>query len=302
MPANDVRIDNHNYNGQRAMTTVYRNWTQAELDAQYNNRARVTDFQRFLGEWAARSARAYETLTVHRDIAFGEHPRERLDVFPAALPGAPVHVFFHGGYWQSLSKDHFAFVPESLAAAGVTTVMVNYPLSPDDGMDRIIAACRSAVEWVYREIRDFGGDPDSIVVSGHSAGGHIAAMLMATDWAPLPADIIKGAVSVSGLFDLEPIRLSYLNAALGMDAETARRNSPVHLAPRVACPLVLAVGESESESYHNQTDSMAAAWNETGVEVTTLTVPAANHFSILDQLADSAGVLFREVMRLIPGV
>ncbi|MFH1982894.1 MAG: alpha/beta hydrolase [Pseudomonadota bacterium] len=284
------------------MTTVYRNWTKEQLDAQYNNRARVPDFQRFLGEWTARSTRCYETATVHRNIAYGGHPRERLDVFPAAKAGAPVHVFFHGGYWQSLSKDMFAFIAAPYVAAGVTTVMVNYPLAPDDVMDRIIAACRSAVAWVAREIHAFGGDPDNIVVSGHSAGGHIAAMLMAADWVPLPADVIKGAVSVSGLFDLEPIRLCYLNAVLGMDAETARQNSPVHRNPRVVCPLVLAVGEKESEAYHSQTSNMATAWHDTGVDVTTLTVPASNHFSILDSLADPTGVVFRQVMRLIPGV
>jgi len=281
------------------MANVYRNWTQEALDAQYNNRARVPDFQSFVDDWAARSTRAYDSLPVHRDVAYGEHPRERLDVFTAARPGAPVHVFFHGGYWQSLSKDTFAFIAAPFAAAGVTTVMVNYPLAPDDDMDRIIDACRGALAWVHREIASSGGDPDKIVVSGHSAGGHIAAMLMTEgNGPPTP---VKGAVSVSGLFDLEPIHLCYLNAVLGMDADAARRNSPIHLAPKVACPLVLTVGECESEAYHSQTSEMAAAWAEQGADVTTLTVPAANHFSILDHLADPEGRLFQAVMRLSGG-
>lgn len=282
------------------MTLIHQHYTQAELDAQYNNRARVPDFQRIVDAWVADSARCCETMTVHRNLAYGDHPRERLDVFPAAGDGAPVHVFYHGGYWQSLSKDTFAFIAAPYAAAGVTTVMVNYPLAPDDGMDRIVAACRSALAWVHREIGACGGDPSRIVVSGHSAGGHIAAMLMADP--ALPRDAVRGAVSVSGLFDLEPIRRCYLNAVLGMDAGTAARNSPVHLAPSAACPLVLAVGERESESYHWQSDIIETAWGRAGVPVSRVTVPGADHFSILGRLADQEGVLFREVIRLIPGI
>jgi arylformamidase len=281
------------------MTKIFLNYDQAQLDAQYNNRARVPNFQEIIDGWAARSADCLETMDVRRDLAYGDHHRERLDVFPAAQPNAPVHVFFHGGYWQALSKDAFAFVAAPFAAAGVTTVLVNYPLAPHDGMDRIVDACRSAAAWVHREIHAFNGDAHRIVVSGHSAGGHIAAMLVAGDRGPVPAGGVKGVLSISGLFDLEPIRLCYLNAVLGLDAGAVLRNSPLNLIPHTGSHVVAVVGERESEAYHWQTERLAFRWGDAGTDVTALVVPSADHFSILDHLADPDGVLFKTAMRLL---
>ncbi len=283
------------------MTKIFLNYNQEQLDAQYNNRARVANFQEIIDGWVARSANCLETMGARRDLAYGDHPRERLDVFPAAKPNAPVYVFFHGGYWQALSKNEFAFIAAPFVAAGVTTVLVNYPLAPDDGMDRIVGACRSAVAWVHREIHAFNGDAHRIVVSGHSAGGHIAAMLVAGDRGPVPAGGVKGVLSISGLFDLEPIRLCYLNAVLGLDAGAVLRNSPLNLVPHTGSHVVAAVGERESEAYHWQTERLAFRWGDAGADVPTLTVPSADHFSILDHLADPEGVLFKAAMQLLMG-
>src|SRR5262249_509506 len=151
----------------------------------------------------------------HANLAYGPHERERLDIFPAAQTPAPVQVFFHGGYWQAFSKDTFHFVGESFIEHGITTAYVNYPLGPQASMAEIVASCRNSLAWLYRHVGEYGGNPQKIYISGHSAGGHLVAMLMATAWpdqaAELPRDLIKGGCTISGLFDLIPIQLSYVN-------------------------------------------------------------------------------------------
>jgi arylformamidase len=223
------------------------------------------------------------------------HERERLDIFPAQQQPAPLQVFFHGGYWQAFSRDVFHFIAEGFINHHITTAYVNYPLGPQASMDEIVAACRNSLAWLYEHGAKYGGDPQKIYISGHSAGGHLVAMMLATDWPAwrpgLPRDLIKGGCAISGLFDLIPIQLSYVNDKLGMDEAIARRNSPVRLVPGCNSPLIIAVGERESAEYHAQSDDLAAAWSQAGVPITKLVLPAANHFTVLEQLtAAEAGL------------
>jgi len=290
------------------MSRIYKHWSRKDLDREYNNRARVPDFQAVVDGWVERSRRFRKRVQGHRNLAYGEHHRETLDVFPALEPRAPVQVFFHGGYWQSLDKDVFSFVAEGLQGAGVTSVLVNYPLAPEDDMDRIVHACRRAMHWVREHIPDLNGDPEKLYVSGHSAGGHIVAELMATAWdreiPGTPPDVIRGGLSLSGIFDLEPIRLCYLNDVLGMDREAATRRSPVFMTPTAGAPLILAVGARESESYQFQSSDLEAAWSTQGIPVTRMDVFDADHFSILEDLVNTESMLFRAMaaqMGLAPG-
>ncbi|MEM1271814.1 MAG: alpha/beta hydrolase [Bacteroidota bacterium] len=282
--------------------TIYKSYDQKELDAQYNNRAAVPDFERIVDGWRAMSAASRARLSHVLDLPYWSNARERLDVFPAG-PGAPVHVFFHGGYWVAMDKTVFHFIADHFVSNGITTVFANYPLAPKAHMDQIVRSCRRALLWVWERIAFYGGDPERIFVSGHSAGGHLTAMLMATGWSALhpaaPQSLVKGGLSLSGLFDLEPIRLSYLNKRIGLDEDTARRNSPIYHLPAGAAPLLLAVGEHESEEYHAQSDALQRAWLPYGLTVERVTTDADDHFSILSRLSDPAGTLFKAYQFLI---
>ena len=190
---------------------VFRHYDKRALDAEYNNRAKVKNAMEWMARYGGESARVRAELPMRFDVPYGPHHGERLDVFLPDGPGpAPVHVFIHGGYWHRLDKADFSFVVRGLRPAGAVTVVVNYGLIPAIDMDTLVRQCRTAVAWVHAHAAEIGGDPARIFVSGHSAGGHLTAMLLATDWTTLgrPADVVKGGVAISGLYDLEPIRLA----------------------------------------------------------------------------------------------
>ena len=278
--------------------TVFRHYDRTSLDAEYNNRTKVKDAMDWIARYGAESARARAELPMRFDVAYGPHHAERLDVFPAARPEpAPIHVFVHGGYWHRLDKADFSFVVRGLRPAGAVTVVVNYGLIPAIDMDTLVRQCRAAVAWTYKNARDFGGDPARLYVSGHSAGGHLTAMLLATDWASFgcPADVVKGGVAISGLYDLEPIRLCYLNDVLALTPETARRNSPVTLPKPCAGALTLALGGDEGPEYHRQTDALAAAWGVKPGEI--MDMAGHNHFSIISELENPFSPLARAIQQ-----
>jgi len=271
--------------------SVFLHYDKKALDAEYNNRAKVKDAMDWIARYGAESARVRAELPMRFDVPFGRHHAERLDVFPASGAGlaagsgpAPVHVFVHGGYWHRLDKADFSFVARAFREA--VTVVVNYALVPTVDLDELVRQVRASVAWVHTNARSFGGDPARITVSGHSAGGHLVAMLLATDWPRfgVPADVVKAGCAVSGLYDLEPIRLCYLNDVLGLTLESARRNSPVHLKPTGRAPLVLAVGASEGPEYHRQTTDLAAAWRALGAPVDIVDAAGLDHFSIVAEL------------------
>ena len=282
---------------------VFQIYDQKALDAQYNNRAAVPEFPDFVASWKKRSAVSRARFANHPDLAYGDHPRERLDIFPAAQTESPVLVFFHGGYWQAMEKESFHFVAQGFVPENMTTVIAGYPLAPEVSMSTIVDACRKALVWIYHNISTYNGNPARISVTGHSAGGHIAAMLMATNWAALdrrlPTGWIKCGCALSGLFDLLPIQRCYLNAVLGMDEATARQNSPVNKTPVSRAPLVLAVGARESAEYKRQSRELAASWRLHGVPVVQHTLTDHHHFSILEPLVDRRTDLNRELRKLM---
>ena len=277
---------------------IFREYDRKGLDREYDNRAKVADSERHLAWYTSESAAARAVLPGRLDVPYGPSTAETLDVFPAVGPEpAPVQVFIHGGYWRALDKSDFSFVARAFHLDAVV-VVINYALIPAVDMDELVRQCRAAVAWVHRNARMFGGDPERIYVSGHSAGGHLVAMVMATDWravAGLPGDLVKGGSAVSGLYDLEPIRLCYLNDTLKLGPDEARRNSPVELAPGRAGPLLLAVGGLEGPEYHRQTDDLARAWRARGVTCTVMDMPGLDHFSIIAQLNDRASKLSRAI-------
>jgi arylformamidase len=272
------------------MLTLYRHFrTQAEIDAQYNAGASVPDYAAFLGQYADRSAEERSGNACHLHIAYGPTLAETLDIFPASQPGAPVLVFLHGGYWRSLAASDFSFVARGPRAQGFTTVVVDYALCPWVPIEEIVRQVRASVAWVYRHIHLYGGDPARIGIAGHSAGGHLAMMALLSEWKEcygLPADLLRAAISISGLHELEPLRHSYLQPVLQLDHRTVARNSPTRLAAHVNAPVLLAWGQQESEEFASQARDFAAAMVRAESDVTTFVVPGAHHFSVLDGFLD----------------
>ncbi len=284
--------------------SVYRTFTQDALDAQYNFRAHVPEHPAFFDRWGADSVSARAALAGHLDIAYGAHPRQRLDVFPAVQQPAPVLLFLHGGYWQALSKDWFRWLASPWTAANTTMALASYGLCPDVSLNDILRHVTEAVVWLHRHGAEIGVMPTRLVVAGHSAGGQLAALLAGMDWTVhgLARPAVAGAVCISGLYDLEPIRLSYLNRTLHLTQEAAYHLSPLHWAadrPPSAC--VLAAGAWETQEVHRQQTDYAAALRRAGTPVTALTVPATHHFSVLDELATPDRALFGTAATLLHG-
>src|SRR5580700_1383980 len=204
---------------------VYRGMDRIELDAAYNNTAAVPARDAIVVDWAARSATVRREHAGHLDLAYGDSPRERLDLFLCANPKAPTLAFIHGGYWQMNDKENFAFFAEGLLPLGINLAVVEYTLAPAARLKRIVAEVRRAVLWLAEHLDEYGADPARLYISGHSAGGHLTASTIT-----LP--VVRGGLAISGIYDLEPIRLNYLNEKLGLDRAEAERNSPLlHLPP-----------------------------------------------------------------------
>lgn len=285
-------------------TPIFRHYDQAGLDAEYDNQAKFAgfDFKGFLGRCAALSASARSDFVCHLDIPYGASAAERLDIFPApvAIGLAPVEIFFHGGYWRMLDKRDFSYVAHGFVPAGRTTVVVNYALIPTVDMDLLVEQCRRAVIWTLRNIARFGGDPRRLHLSGHSAGGHLVAMMLATDWrrygVDLPRPLFAGACAISGIYDLWPVQLCFLNKILKLDVGQVERNSPVRLEPREYAPLVVAVGDREGQEYLRQASDFVSAWRRPSYAPEKVVLPD-DHFSIRLQLSDATSRMMSILLR-----
>lgn len=267
------------------MAVLYRTFrTQAEIDAQYNASLRVSDAPAELRRYVTRSEQARATLPAHLDVRYGPTRAETVDIFPAPAPDAPVLVFLHGGYWRAFSSKDFSCVALGLHGAGFTTVVVNYALCPVVTIDEIVRQVRAAVAWVLTHIDTYGGDPSRVAVAGHSAGAHLTAMCLQTAWADdygLAADPLAAAVLVSGVYDLEPLRWSYLQPAIQLDAGLVARNSPVFAVRSSPTPILVTWGDDESDEFLRQSLAYHGAWQVAGNDSTLLPQAGAHHFSAI---------------------
>ena len=278
---------------------VYRGFDQETLDREYRARGTVPVdvFEEAIARYASDSARAREVLECRADIRYGDTADEVVDIFPAGA-GAPVLFYIHGGYWRMLSQKESAFMAECFTGLGVAVVTVNYSLAPAASLDTIVAQCRRALAWTYKNAASFGGDPEKIFVTGSSAGGHLTGAMISGGWHGdfgVPANIVNGACAISGIFDLEPIRLCEVNEWAQLDAASARRNSPIHHIPEAGCPLIVSYGGNETAEFKRQTDDYADAWRARGFAATYIDMSEANHFDIVFDYRNPDGRLTRAV-------
>lgn len=288
-------------------------WDKQWLDRMYNNRALVPEHAAHFARWADASDDAREVHAHKLDVAYGDGPMETLDIFPrshlaqqpAPAAGAPVLVFIHGGWWRSLDKAEHAFIAPAFTNQGACVMIPNYALCPSVTIPQITLQMVKALAWVYRNARKYGGDPNRIYVVGHSAGGHLAAMLLDCLWPAyakdLPADLVKGTMSISGLYDLEPVmHTPFLKDSLKLTPEQVRLASPARLPAPKRGVLYAVAGGDESAEFIRHNQLIQQAWGKKVVPVCE-TIPGKNHFSVLEDLTAPWTQLHQLASRLVLG-
>jgi arylformamidase len=284
---------------------VYRGLDRAELDRQLNLRARWPDHQDYFDRWARDSAAVRARLPAQLDLAYGDTPGQTLDLFPAAPGraggGAPLLTFIHGGYWQGLDKGDFSYLAPPFVEAGIAFASLNYDLAPAANITQMVDQVRRALAWLAGEAETLGIDRGRIFVSGHSAGGHLALEAASTDWTRYgrPADLVKGACGVSGVYELLPIRLSYHQDVVGLSEAEVEDLSPLRHVPTAAGPLICAVGEQETEEFLIQQEELIAAWRAKGLDARAVAMPGRQHFTAVDALGEPDHPLFAAMRDLI---
>jgi len=262
--------------------TLYREFeNQAQIDAQYNPSLGLADATAPGRHYAQRSAFARGQLRSVLDLPYGPTLEETLDIFPADAPMAPVFVFLHGGYWRALSSKDFSCIALGLQPLGITTVVVNYALCPWVTLDEITRQVRSAVAWTLRNIQHHGGDPTRVALGGHSAGAHLSAMCLQTPWARdygLAQDPLAAALLVSGVYDIAPLRYSYLQPQIQLDEGLIRRNSPAFSVRTCRTPVWVNWGGDESTEFARQATMFHQAWCAAGNVGELGTLPGADHY------------------------
>lgn len=273
--------------------------TQEELDAQYDLEKIVPGAASYAEFYEGESKKVRTNLEHRLDVPFGPTLAEHSDIYPAG-EGAPVLIYIHGGYWRSRTSKEFGYVARGPVSMGVATVVVNYALCPDVTIDEIVRQARAAVAWVHANARSFGGDPERIHVAGHSAGGHLVAMLLGTDWEGvygLPKYVIRDATAISGLFDLAPFPYTFLQPKLQLSWDQTLRNSPILHLPDDAPPLLLVYGEEETAEFKRQSEDYLAAWRSKGLEGEMLTLPGKNHYDVIDGFLDAKSPLCSAILK-----
>ena len=270
----------------------------------YNNRELVPDHPQYFARWAESSQHARATMTCHLDLRYGDAPGEAIDLFPARKGDGSCLMFIHGGYWRSLDKKDFSFLAPTLVDGGISAAVVNYDLCPKVSMEEIVRQMLRASRWLWLHAEDYGMDQDRLYVGGHSAGGHLTAMLMAAIWPvfdpQLPKDLWKGGLAISGLYDLRPlVDIDWLNVDLRLDEASAMRLSPAFMPPATRAPVMTCVGGDESSEFLRQNTLLGERWRSAFAG--DIPMPGKNHFSVVDGLADQASPLYlgaRKLMKL----
>ena len=272
------------------------------LAREYDNRARVPEHPQIFQRWDAGASRARATMICYLDREYGSSSGERLDIFPARKGDGSAMMFIHGGYWRSMDKRNFSFLAPIWVDAGVSLILVNHDLAPGASIEEIVCQMLRASSWLYRHAEQYGMDEERLYVAGHSSGAHLAAMMMTALWpayeTDLPKNLFKGALALSGLYDLRPLLgLEGFRDDLRLDEASALHVSPAFLPPATRSPVFTSVGSLESTEYRRQNALLAQRWRSVVAE--DLPAAGANHFTILDLFADRESAIFAGARRLM---
>jgi arylformamidase len=276
--------------------------TSAYNDRQYNARAAIPDHARIFERWNARSQQARAQLRCHLDVPYGASAAEKLDVFPAEGKSEALLVFIHGGYWRSLDKSDFSYLAPAFVRRGVTLALPNYGLCPKVGIEDIVKQNLLAIAWLWHYGARYGVNPGRLYVAGHSAGGHLTAMMLAARWntymPELPYNLVKGGLAISGIYELEPlVHAPFVNQDLKLDQALARRLSPATIPPATTAPLFTAVGGDESDEFKRQNALIARTWRYAFAG--DIPMPGRNHLTVVEELANPDSALFKGAIQMM---
>lgn len=286
--------------GDKPMSAaVYKGFGKEEMEFHFDPAVAVPDQARWAEERRKASQKVRAALKSRPNVPYGNSPRQVMDIFPADKPGGPVLVYIHGGYWRGGSKEDNCHFAELFVKAGATLAIMEYDLCPGVTVTEIVRQARSAIAWVYRHISEYGGDPSRLYVAGLSAGGHLVAMALAHDWEKegFPRDLIKGAVAISGVYDLDAVLHIDVNKEIRLSPESARENSPFLHPPLPHTPLIVVVGGAEPRGWKQMSEDLFRLCKERGVECDYLEVPGTHHYALSSLLADPDSPLTRAIFR-----
>jgi arylformamidase len=283
---------------------VFLNYDQAALDAAYDQAAYAPNREQLIERRIGDSGMARRRIGEPERFAYGSAEIEWLDIYRTRRTAAPVFVFIHGGAWRSGRAKDFAAPAEMFLAAGAHYIVPDFAWVQDVGGSLMVLAdqVRRAVAWVYENIARFGGDPNRLYVGGQSSGGHLAAVALTTDWQHqfgLPANIIKGGICISGMYDLEPVRLSARSRYVAFDDATVAELSPIRHLDRLLAPVVVAYGTCETPEFQRQNREFAAAVETAGKQARLLVGEHYNHFELPETLGNPYGLLGRAALELM---
>ena len=283
---------------------LYRGFDAETLEREYNPRLTEPNHEEISAESEARSAAYRATATnATYDIAYGSHRHETMDIFRPETPdGAPLHVYIHGGYWRARFKEDFSYLAEPLVDAGAVVAIINYALCPEVEIAEIVRQVRASCAFLWNNPDVHGADRDRMHVAGHSAGGHLAAMMMATDWpayeAGLPRNLIKSGALLSGVYDLAPVMQVSVQEDVRLTADAVQPLSPINLKPATDAPMAIVAGGAESDEFRRQSAALADAWRPYA-PVEQFEMPGLNHFTILTETAAPGNPLTDVRLRLM---
>ena len=284
-----------------AARKVYLDYTQAELDAAYDQRVYAPNREEIVAWYGAEGARVRARLEMRRSVQYGNGEDETLDIFPAksgseSTFGAPVHIHIHGGRWTLFTKDEESFIAPTFVSAGAACVVPDFSNIPKVRIPEMVAQVKRAIAWTYRNAASFGGDPERIHLSSHSSGSHLAGVALLTDWEKefgLPRDVVKSALLVSGMYDMRPVMLSARSSYVKLSDEEVLALSAILQPERAHTPLTLVYGEKETPEFRRQPKAYAEVLAAAGKPVKVVEIPGVNHFEILRQLGEPGSEVAR---------
>lgn len=282
----------------REQTPIFLHYTKAELDRNFDQRGWIADAEAIIARHIERSRRTRETLTFVSNLHYGDQPDEVLDYFPAERVDAPIQVFVHGGAWKNFTKNDYSFPADGFVPAGISTVILNFSKLPQVRLPVMVDQVRRAVAWIYKNARQYGGDPERLYMSGHSSGAHLTANALLTDWPAFgcPPRIVKAAACVSGPYDLEPVMLSARSSYVRLDEAEMSALSANRHTDQIQCPVVVAYAEGDTDEFRRQSREFANALERSGRLAALRCVAGVNHFELMEQFAHPESELVRCIL------